>query len=202
MSHPVTPSVWYLDSRRSILKVLVSKCYSLSCVQFFGDSVDYSLLAPLSMEFSRQEYWSGLPFPSLVDLPNTGNAPAFLESPALAGRFFTSWAPREVQGTKSWPKSITSVCDAGTEHLWTWIRVGLHLHRGHTESARPWSHSAPQALTLSEHLLLLQHPHEGQKTGQGCPGGHCVLGLAPQSQDAASPPLLGGLEEELHCVLV
>ena len=43
-------------------------------------------LAPLSMGFSRQEYWSGLPFPSL-DLLNPGIEPM---SPALAGRFFTT----------------------------------------------------------------------------------------------------------------
>ena len=42
--------------------------------------------APLSMGFSRQEYWSGLPFPSPGDLPNMGIEPV---SPTLAGRFFT-----------------------------------------------------------------------------------------------------------------
>ena len=42
--------------------------------------------APLSMEFSRQEYWSELPFPSPGDLPNPGIE---LGSPALAGGFFT-----------------------------------------------------------------------------------------------------------------
>ena len=41
--------------------------------------------APLSMEFSRQEYWSGLPFSPLVDLPNPGFEPESLESPALTG---------------------------------------------------------------------------------------------------------------------
>ena len=41
--------------------------------------------APLSMEFSRQEYWSRLPFPSPGDLPNPRIEPG---SPALAGRFF------------------------------------------------------------------------------------------------------------------
>ena len=46
--------------------------------------------APLSMEFSRQENWSGLPFPSPGDLPNPGIEPAPLASPALAGRFFTT----------------------------------------------------------------------------------------------------------------
>ena len=42
------------------------------------------------MEFSRQEYWSGLPFFSLGDLPNPGIE---LESPALAGGFFTTEPP-------------------------------------------------------------------------------------------------------------
>jgi len=46
-----------------------------------------ALQAPLPMGFSRQEYWSGLPFPSLGDLPNPGIKP---ESPALAGGFFTT----------------------------------------------------------------------------------------------------------------
>ncbi|KAM7230968.1 hypothetical protein CapIbe_018458, partial [Capra ibex] len=40
--------------------------------------------APLSMGFSRQEYWSGLPFPSPGDLPDPGIDPASLMSPALA----------------------------------------------------------------------------------------------------------------------
>ena len=42
------------------------------------------------MEFPRQEYWSGLPFPSPGDLPNPGIEPASLASPALAGEFFTT----------------------------------------------------------------------------------------------------------------
>ena len=46
--------------------------------------------APLSMGFPRQEYWSGLPFPSSEDLPEPGIKPM---SPALAGRFFTTEPP-------------------------------------------------------------------------------------------------------------
>ena len=49
--------------------------------------------APLSMEFSRQQYWSGLPFPSPRDLPNTGTESESLMSPVLAGWFFTTSAP-------------------------------------------------------------------------------------------------------------
>ena len=44
---------------------------------------------PPSMKFSRQEYWSGLPFLSLGDLPN----PESLEPPSLAGRFFPTAPP-------------------------------------------------------------------------------------------------------------
>ena len=47
---------------------------------------------PLSMRFSRQEHWSGLPFPTLEDLPNPGTEPISLTFPALAGRFFTTSA--------------------------------------------------------------------------------------------------------------
>ena len=52
--------------------------------------MDCSPPAPWSIEFSRQEYWSGWPFPSTGDLPNVGIEPASLTSPALAGGFFTT----------------------------------------------------------------------------------------------------------------
>ena len=68
------------------------------CLPFWcsGKSAQWCLtLRPhgLSMEFSRQEYWSGLPFPSPGDLPNPGIEPTSLASPALAGRFFTFAPP-------------------------------------------------------------------------------------------------------------
>ena len=49
--------------------------------------------APLSIGFPRQEYWTGLPFPSPGDLPNPRIEPASLVSPALAGIFFTTQSP-------------------------------------------------------------------------------------------------------------
>ena len=49
--------------------------------------------APLSMGFSRQEYWSRLPFPTPGDLPKPEIEPVSLASPALAGRFFTTVPP-------------------------------------------------------------------------------------------------------------
>ena len=59
--------------------------WSLSHVQLFCDSKDSSLPALLSMGFSRQEYWSGLPFPSPGDLLGSGLEPA---SPALQVKSF------------------------------------------------------------------------------------------------------------------
>ena len=46
--------------------------------------------APLSMGFSRQEYWNGLPFPPPGDLNDTGIKPASFMPPVLAGRLFTT----------------------------------------------------------------------------------------------------------------
>ena len=51
--------------------------------------------APLSMEFPRQAYWSGLPFPPQGDLPGQGVKTASPMSPAMAGRFFTTEPPGE-----------------------------------------------------------------------------------------------------------
>ena len=45
------------------------------------------------MEFSRQEHWTGLSFPTPRDLPNPGIKPTSLVSPALAGRLFTTAPP-------------------------------------------------------------------------------------------------------------
>ena len=56
------------------------KVKSVSCVQLFVTLWTVAYQAPLSMEFSRQEYWSGLPFPSPGDLPDPGTEPG---SPAL-----------------------------------------------------------------------------------------------------------------------
>ena len=61
------------------------------------DSTDYiAFKAPLSMEFSRQEYWSRLPLPSPGDLPGPGIKPKSLVSPALASGFLITCAIWEV----------------------------------------------------------------------------------------------------------
>ena len=61
-----------------------------SCVQLFVTLWSLACQAPLSMGFSRQEYWSGLPCPPPEDLPDPGTELESLTSPALAGGFFTT----------------------------------------------------------------------------------------------------------------
>ena len=71
-----------------MLSVLTTCDCMLSHVRFF-----VALQAPLSMGFPRQEYWSGLPFPSPKDLLNLEIEPTSPASPALAGGFFTANPP-------------------------------------------------------------------------------------------------------------
>ena len=66
-----------------------------SRVQLCGTLWTVDHQAPLSMGFSRQEYWSGLPCPTLWGLDDPGIEPKSLRSPALAGRFFTTSATWE-----------------------------------------------------------------------------------------------------------
>ena len=71
----------------------------LSCVQLFVTLWTVAHEAFLSMELSRQEYWSGLPLSTPGDLPNPGIEPASLASPVLSRGFFTTSATWEIPVT-------------------------------------------------------------------------------------------------------
>ena len=66
---------------------------SFSLVWLFATPWTVGPLAPLSMEFSKQEYWQGLPCPPQWDLWDSGIKPTTLTSPALAAGFFTLVPP-------------------------------------------------------------------------------------------------------------
>ena len=72
------------------MKVLVAQS-----VQLFVTPCSVARQAPQSMGFSRQEYWSGVLFPSPWDLSNSGIEPTSAVSPVLAGRFYTIRATEE-----------------------------------------------------------------------------------------------------------
>ena len=75
---------------------------SLSCVHLFVTPWTAAHQDPLSMGFSRQEYWSRLPFLPPADLPNPGIEPESSASPALASGFFTTEPPGLLWGAKAW----------------------------------------------------------------------------------------------------
>ena len=79
--HRLAPESTYLTT------IIFCECSFGSGVWFFVIPWTVSRQAPLSMKFSRQEYWSGLPFPTPGDLPNAGIKTTY---PVLAGGFFTT----------------------------------------------------------------------------------------------------------------
>ena len=115
--------------------------------------------APLSMGFSRQEYWRGLPLPTPGDLFNPGIEPASLASPAMAGGFFTSsatwrfwrvvafelwwwrllrvpWTAR--RSNQSMLKEISPGCSLQRLMLKLKLQYFGHLMQTLTHLTRPW----------------------------------------------------------------
>ena len=74
------------------------------CVRLFATPWTAICQAPLSMDFSRQEYWSGLPFPSPGDLPKTEIEP---RSPALQADFLPSEPPGKP--SERWSQYIKNI---------------------------------------------------------------------------------------------
>ena len=117
-----------------------------SCIWLFATPWTVAYQAPLSVGFSRQEYWSGLPCSILQgNLPSPGIEPKSLLSTALAGRFFTSSTTREAPLSYMCPQILVlSVTPWHWKHLSSnWIQLS-------DNSAVP----APQELT--------QHGEEAQ----------------------------------------
>ena len=127
----------------------------LSYVQLFATPWTISRQAPLSMKFSRQEYWRGLPFPTLGNLLDQEIELMFPTSPALVGGFFTTVSPgqpAQVDETKTWcgwlrgpscSKVGVSLLVGGDSTLgvlvqvlaltfwWSWLPVSLAVGSGY-----------------------------------------------------------------------
>ena len=102
---------------RRELSAVVTVLSRFSRVRLFATVWTVARQAPLSMGFSRQEYWSGLPFASPGDLPDPGIKPASLMSPTLAGGFFTISTTWEAQRTRGNPgfSPLQVLCSQGCE---------------------------------------------------------------------------------------
>ena len=82
----IYPETWEV----TLLDVAVKfKCSSLSRVWLFSAQWTVAPQAPLSVGFSRQEYWAGLPCPPPGGLPDPGTEPMSVTSPTFSGWFFT-----------------------------------------------------------------------------------------------------------------
>ena len=125
----------------------------LNCVRLFATPWTVAHKAPLSVEFSRQEYWGGLPFPTPGDLPDPGIEPTSLVSPALASGFFTTSAAWEAPPTNSWHqfslcveeppwKQILQLLSSLQISLLTWLPSCLQPQE------RPWARTILGFLTL------------------------------------------------------
>ena len=118
-----------------VLPLLWLPCVSvwLSHVWFFATPWTVVHQAPLSLLSSRQEHWSGLPFPSPGDLPNPGAEPSSLASPALAGRLFNTGPPRS-------PALISTIClvvssvEPLSFHMLPFLSTGIRSQEQDTES--------------------------------------------------------------------
>ena len=88
----------------------------LSRVQLFVTPWTVAYQTPLSMEFSRQEHWSELPFPSPGDLPDPGTEPTSPVSFALAGGFFIAKPHRKPNRCSSVQFSRSIVSDPLRPH--------------------------------------------------------------------------------------
>ena len=87
----------------------------LSRVCFFATPWTVARQAPLSLGFSRQEHWSGLPFPSPRDLAGPGVKAASHMSPALADGFFTTSA--------TWEAQHSQINTCGKDKMVLWSRM-------------------------------------------------------------------------------
>ena len=108
----IIPIQWSLgeDKRRSISEAgeWQARLSSFSCVWLCATLGTIVHQAPLSMGFSRQEYWAELPCPPPGNLPNPGIEPTSLVSPSWAGVFFSSletWKPECLRGLGNWEES-------------------------------------------------------------------------------------------------
>ena len=111
---------------------------------------------PLSMEFSRQEYWSGLQFPTPEDLADSGIEPVSLAFPALAGRFLTIT-------TSHFPLFDNQVFTSRQENEETWQaqerqpRI-LKLEVSYDLSMMKLTDDKAYALTQCSNYILVPYP--------------------------------------------
>ena len=165
-----------------------------SCVPLFVTLWTVAHQAPLSTEFSKQEYWSGLPCPPPEDLSNPGIKHASLTSPALGGRFFTTSATWEAPTRKSAPNAKAGWAalevlaqrevDLHLSSVNTWTMSGPHTSANKTSiSCRDVGSYSQGNRAITIMFLLLSHPY------YDCISLRCCSSLKSCSQSSWGRPL-------------
>ena len=122
----------------------------LSRVQFLCNPMHVAHQSPLSMGFSRQEYWSGFPPPG--DLPNPGIEPKSLAYPASTGRFFTTGTTWGAYMDKGWHIN-QCLANKNRTHHWVIFLVNVERKTG-TNSKLTLNYYADDCLIRSRGFLL------------------------------------------------
>ena len=106
-------------------------------ISFWATPWTIARQAPLSMGFSRQGYWSGVPCPPPGDLPDPGIEPMSLPSPAFAGRFFTMSTPWEALDLLSFTQLSSyltiinlsiHICNLSSTHTCVYIYIYIYIN--------------------------------------------------------------------------
>ena len=162
--HPITLSNLNLQHKECLC------VWSCCCVRLFATVWTIAHQAPLSMGFSRQEYWSGLPFASPGDIPNPGIEP---RSPALQADALSSEPPGkpcrqyclQIEKAREFQKNIFCFTDYAKafdcvyhNKLWKILRKmvksleikwGVHWMKGNRQWWQSWPSSFKSPLELS-----------------------------------------------------
>ena len=130
---------------------------------------------PLFMEFPRQEYWRGLPFPSPRDLPDPGIQPESPTFPVLAGRFFNTEPPGKPFSSvqfSSVAQSCLTICDpmnCSTQGLLVHHQLSeftqTHVHQvtDAIQPSHPLSSASPPTPNPSQHQSLFKTVNSSHK---------------------------------------
>ena len=160
----------YSERPQTFLVSFVLACCCFSHFWLFATPWTVAHQAPLSMEFSRQEYWSGLSCPPPGALPDPGIKHISLPSPEFAGGFFPTWASWEA---RSWSHntltfSLFYKCYEATEKKnYFYLKIkqqsinGLYLkERGFFFFFRCWVFACYFFLNMANISLLFNLPGE------------------------------------------
>ena len=142
-----------------IIKNLKVKVKSLIRVRLFATPWTVAHQAPPSMGFSRQEYWSGLPFPSPGDLPDPAIEP---RSPAL--QFSSVQSLSRVRLCDPMNRSTPGLLVH--HHLPEFTQTHIHRVRDAIQPSHPLSSPSPPAPNLSQHQSLFQRVNSSHEVAK------------------------------------